>query len=113
MRIITEPTNLKEIWEKRDTPFVEMLKIVVDIENEILAVDSEMHADLEEKLLERGSKQNDLWGANVYPLRKTDDFIEFTALINIRPAQDNKSMEVLDENKKQRMDKIIRELLVQ
>ena len=112
MRIITEPTNLNEIWEQRETPFVELLKIVVDIENEIIAVDSEMHADLEEKLLERGSKQHDLWGANVYPLRNSDDFIEFTALINIRPAQDNKSMEVLDTGNKQRMDKIIRKLLI-
>lgn len=111
MRIITKPTSLKEIWENRETPFVELLKIVVDIENEILAVDSEMHADLEEILLEQGSRQKEIWGANIYPLRKSDDYIEFTALINIRPAQRNKSMEVLDKNIKQKMDIIIKRLL--
>ena len=112
MKIITRPTKLKDIWDSRETPFVELLKIVVDVDKGIVAVDAEMHADIEEMLLEKGSLQTNIWGANIYPLRESDDFVEFTALINIRPSQGNKSMEVLDISIKQRMDQIIKKLMI-
>ncbi len=41
-----------------------MIKIVVDIRRQILAGGGEMHADCEQALLEDGSEQDDLWGAN-------------------------------------------------
>jgi hypothetical protein len=47
-------------------------------------------------LLENGSRQEDLWDANYYPGRGRDDCIEFTSLINIRPAQKNRSMTIED-----------------
>lgn len=112
MQIIKEPTRLKDIWQGRETPFVELLKIVVDVDKKIIAADAEMHADLEEMLLQKGSLQTNIWGANLYPLRESDDFVEFTALINIRPSQGNKSMEVLDEALKQRMKAIIKKLIL-
>jgi hypothetical protein len=74
--------------------FEDMVKYVVDVERGILAVGGEMHADAEEVLLESGSRQADLWGANYYPGKGPDDCIEFTCLINIRPAQGNRSMAI-------------------
>jgi hypothetical protein len=59
-------------------------------------VGGELHADAEALLLSQGSHQEDLWGANYYPGRGQEDCIEYTALINIRPAQGNRSMEVAD-----------------
>jgi hypothetical protein len=112
VQIIKEPTRLEDIWQGRKTPFVELLKIVVDVDKEIIAVDAEMHADLEELLIKKGSLQSHIWGANLYPLRESDDFVEFTALINIRPSQGNKSMEVLDEALKQRMKTVIKKLIL-
>ena len=60
--------------------FGDMVKGVVDIERELLALDADLHADLEALLLEDGSKQNDLWGINLYP-DDDEDFIEFDSLI--------------------------------
>jgi hypothetical protein len=112
MKIIKQPININEILKSRETNFVEMLKVVVDVQKEILAVDAELHADLEQLLIENGSEQKNLWGANVYPLKSKDDFIEYTALINIRPAMGNKSMEVLDKDVSSKMETIIRTLLL-
>ena len=68
--------------------FGNLVKAVVDIENEIMAVDGELHSDQEALLLEKGSKQKDLWGINLYPDNK-DDFIEYDSMINLRPSQNN------------------------
>ena|ERR1700719_4170233 len=77
--------------------FGDMVKYVVDVERRIAAVGGELHADAEQLLLEDGSRQVNLWGANYYPGRGPDDCIEYTALINIRPAQGNRSMLIADE----------------
>jgi hypothetical protein len=74
--------------------FEDMVKIVVDVRREVVAVGGELHADAEQLLLEQGSRQNDLWGANYYPGRGAEGCLEYTALINIRPSQGNPSMEI-------------------
>ncbi len=76
--------------------FEDMVKYVVDVERGVIAVGGEMHADAEHVLLDDGSRQADLWGANYYPGRGREECIEYTALINIRPAQGNRSMEIQD-----------------
>jgi hypothetical protein len=111
MQIIRQPTSLIKIWEGRETAFEEVLKIVVDIKKSLIAVDAEMHADLEQILLKEGSTQQDLWGANVYPLRPRNDQIEYTSLINIRPALGNRSMEVVDPLIRKKIQDIVTELL--
>jgi hypothetical protein len=74
--------------------FEDMVKYVVDVQRGVAAVGGELHADAEALLLETGSQQHDLWGANYYPGRGEEECIEYTSLINIRPAQGNRSMEV-------------------
>ena len=76
--------------------FEEMVKYVVDIEQGIVAIGGELHADAEQCLLEMGSQQKDLWGANYYPGRGREHCIEFTSLINVRPAGGNPGMEIQD-----------------
>lgn len=77
--------------------FGDMVKYVVDVERRVAAVGGQLHADAEQLLLEAGSRQADLWGANYYPGQAPDDCIEYTALINIRPAHGNRSMVIEDE----------------
>lgn len=96
MRIIRTKTKLSEIWNNREIQNTTLLKIVVDIKRRVIAVDAEMHADLENLLLDDGSKQEDLWGANLYPERGNTEFFEFTSFINIRPATGNRGMEIND-----------------
>ncbi len=83
--------------------FEDMVKFVVDIERGIAAVGGELHADAEARLLEHGSRQEDLWGANYYPGRGQEGCLEYTALINIRPSQGNCSMVVEDEALRRRI----------
>lgn len=91
--------------------FEDMVKYVVDIERRTAAVGGELHADAEHLLLESGSLQSDLWGANYYPGRGPDECIEYTSLINIRPAQGNRGMLIVDPLIRERVREITFALL--
>jgi hypothetical protein len=86
--------------------FGDMVKYVVDIESRLAAVGGELHADAEQLLLARGSRQADLWGANYYPGKGPDDCIEYTSLINIRPTQGNRTMLIADSSVRERVREI-------
>ena len=86
--------------------FEDMVKYVVDVERGVAAVGGELHADEEALLLEHGSRQEHLWGANYYPGRGPEACIEYTSLINIRPAAGNRSMVVEDESRRARIREI-------
>jgi len=94
-----------------DRFFEDMVKFVVDVEREIIAVGGELHADAEALLLDGGSRQEALWGANYFPGRGAADCIEFTSLINIRPAQGNRSMEIQDESVRARVRELTLRLI--
>ena len=87
--------------------FGDMVKAVVDVDREIVAVDGELHADLESLLLEDGSAQRSLWGINLYPDLPGDQWIEFDSMINLRPSQGNRSRGVEDEAIRQRVRAIV------
>jgi hypothetical protein len=95
-----EPATLRRLVERH---FEDMVKYVVDVERGIAAVGGELHADEEALLLAHGSRQDDLWGANYYPGRGRDDCIEFTSLINIRPARGNRGMTIEDPSVRARI----------
>lgn len=96
MIIIKEPININNIIEMASNRYGDMVKAVVDVKRELVAIDSDLHSDLETLLLEDGSTQEDLWGYNIYPELDGEDFIEFDSLINIRPRQNNFSRDVED-----------------
>jgi len=90
----------------------DLVKAVADTEKNILVIDMGMHADGEAYLMERDSKQNDIWGINLHPSDYgTDDFIEFDSMINIRPSQGNPSKDVLDKNTRQQIINLIGEVV--
>ena len=95
-RIIETRIAPAELAELCRANYETMVKFVADIEKQILAVGGELHADAEAMLLAQGSHQSDLWGGNFYPWKSPEARIEFTSFINIRPADENASMEVLD-----------------
>ena len=111
MRILDSKITKQELIEKYLAYFKTLTKVVVDIEKRILAIDAELHSDLEAYLIEHGSNQENLWGINLYPNKPKDDFIEYTALINIRPHQNNRSMEIEDTNIKEKIKNIIASLV--
>jgi hypothetical protein len=91
MKIVAETLMLDELKQMAAATFGNMIKAVVDIDRELIAVDAELHSDLEALLLENGSKQKSLWGINLYPEIQGEDFIEFDSMINMRPSQGNRS----------------------
>ncbi|MDO8735016.1 MAG: DUF5674 family protein [Elusimicrobiota bacterium] len=111
MKIIETKIKKSELIKKYLSYFKTVAKVVVDIEKEIIAVDAELHSDLEAYLLENGSEQENLWGINLYPFKNKTDFIEYTALINIRPHQYNSSMEVENRKIKAGIRKIVDKLI--
>ena len=112
MEIIDKSVKRQYIAAMQDIFFGDMVKGVVDIEKGLLAVDAELHADLERLLLENGSLQPDLWGINLYPELNGEDFIEFDSMINIRPYQDNPSRDVLNPETRERIKSIVNKLIV-
>ena len=97
MKIVTDTISLDELKQMSIVIFDNMVKAVVDVDREVLAVDAELHSDLEALLLQDGSGQKNLWGVNFYPELQGDDFIEYDSMINMRPSQGNKSRGVDDE----------------
>ena len=90
--------TLRELSEMASAMYGSLVKAVVDLNLYLLVVDAELHVDQEQYLLEQGSKQNDLWGINLYPQKYgSDDFVEFDSMINIRPRQQNMSRGVENE----------------
>lgn len=91
MKIVKDILQRNELKQLADAMFGNLVKAVVDIDREIIAIDAELHSDLEALLLEEGSKQKNLWGINLYSEISGDGFIEFDSMINIRPSQGNRS----------------------
>jgi hypothetical protein len=94
--LTSEALDPAELRRLAQAFFGDMVKVVIDVRRGRVAVGGELHADGEQLLLEEGSEQADLWGANYYPGRGPERCIEFTAMINIRPAQGNAGMEIQD-----------------
>ncbi len=91
VKIINEPVSLADLKAMAQNGFGNLVKAVVDVDRQIMAVDGELHADEEALLLENGSQQRNLWGINIYPELEGADRIEFDSMINIRPSQGNRS----------------------
>ncbi len=97
IQIIWDSITISALEAMAEGMFGNLVKVVVDVERGCMAVDAEMHSDEEALLLEDGSRQESLWGINLYPGRfGSPDFVEFDSMINIRPRQGNRSRSVDD-----------------
>ena len=112
MVIIRETLKFDELKQMAVRGFGDMVKAVVDVDRELIAVDAELHADLEALLLGDGSQQRSLWGINLYPERQGDESIEFDSLINIRPSQGNRSRGVEQESIRKKIAAVVEKRLV-
>jgi len=84
------------------------VKLAVDVERGILAGGGAMHADCEALLIEDGSQQEFVWGADWNPAAQQ---VTFESLINIRPRQNNRSLELQDATLRAQVEQITRKLL--
>ncbi len=107
IKIIDKKITEKELREIAKKFYGDMIKGVVDIEREILAMGGEYHMDANNILIENNSKQQNIWGFNWYFNKNGDERIEYISLINIRPKQDNRVMEVQNVSLRDKMKRVI------
>jgi len=111
IKIIKDTISKSELSEIARNQFGDFVKAVVDIKKKIMAIGGELHADEETLLLEHGSRQENLWGINLYPNQTGDDWIEFDSMINVRPSQQNYSRRVQDLDIQKRLIHIVNTLV--
>lgn len=112
MIILEEKITIEQLAAVASQLYGDMVKAVADVRKSVLAIDAELHSDLERMLLEEGSEQEDLWGFNIYPEMEDEDFIEFDSLINIRPRQNNKSRDVEDIEVRRKILDIVHQYII-
>ena len=95
--------QMKEMLESLET----YIKLAVDIQRGILAGGGILHADCEAALIEDGSRQEDIWGADWLPDTKQ---VKTEALINIRPKQGNRSMSIQNNEIRRQVEQIVQQL---
>jgi len=109
MKILSDPIKKSDLI-KESKNFIDdnTIKAAVDIKKEIIAVDAPMHYECEQLLLENGSNQEDIWGINLYlDEENPDDLVEFDSMINIRPAENNRTRSVENPETREQIKKVV------
>lgn len=108
MQILEEEIKKEDLKNAKRILEDGMVKAVVDIKKELIGIDSDMHADIEREMLERGSCQDDLWGINLWFDEEGEDFIEYDSMINIRPRQGNRSRGVDNPETREKVKQVVK-----
>lgn len=112
MRIVRDHITLAELTQLAEERYGDLVKAVVDIEREVMAVGEGMHGDEEASLLDDGSRQAALGGVNLYPAEYgTPAWVEFDSMTNLRPLQENRTRSVDDPATRAQIIDIIQRLV--
>jgi len=111
MKIIQDSISIAELKKIARETFGNLVKAVVDVEKRIMVIGGELHSDEEARLLENGSRQEDLWGINLYPELTDENWLEFDSLINLRPLQNNRSRRVENPEIRKKIIEIVNSLV--
>ncbi|OIP97698.1 hypothetical protein COT69_01195 [candidate division WWE3 bacterium CG09_land_8_20_14_0_10_39_24] len=106
--VILKKSASAEDIQKAQEEYKSYIKVTVDIEKGFVAIGGEFHADSEEKLLELGATQENIWGGGIN--LETGE-IETNAIINIRSKQNNLSADVLDSEIREKFIKTVEKYL--
>lgn len=116
IRIIKTPISislsmLSEIAQER---YGDLVKAVVDVKQEIMALGGEMHADEEVLLMEKyGSQRANTWGVNLLPGKfGTDEFLVYDSMVNLKPSFGNRTRGVDDSAVREKIQHLVQSLIV-
>ncbi|KKT34635.1 MAG: hypothetical protein UW22_C0069G0009 [Candidatus Gottesmanbacteria bacterium GW2011_GWB1_44_11c] len=109
--IVRDKLLLSALQEMAEKGFGNLVKCVVDIEKRILVLGGDLHADEEAELLKQGSKQEDLWGINIYPELPYPERVEFDSMINVRPQEGNTTRGIEDPKRQKKVMEIVKALI--
>ncbi|MDI6734461.1 MAG: DUF5674 family protein [Patescibacteria group bacterium] len=114
IQIIKNPIKKTELIKIASEVFGDIVKAVVDVKQEIMAVGGELHADEEVLLMEKEKSEREYtWGINLYPGKSNDDFIEFDSMINLKPHYGNRSRDVESSEIREKIRSVVKKLIVE
>jgi len=113
IKIVKSPIKKSELLEIASEEFGDIVKAVVDVEQEIMAIGGELHADEEVLLIEGGSKRENTWGITIYPEKSEEEWLEFDSMINLKPIFGNRSRDIENPQIKEKIKKIVKKLIVE
>ncbi|OHA89579.1 MAG: hypothetical protein A3C70_02370 [Candidatus Zambryskibacteria bacterium RIFCSPHIGHO2_02_FULL_43_14] len=91
-RIIKDTISKEELKALAHEQYGDIIKVAVDVTQEIMGVGGELHIDIQSLLIEQENSQGqDTWGINLYLEKTGDEFIEFDSMINLKPLLGNKT----------------------
>jgi len=111
IKIIKEKINREELEKIAQQEYVTLVKIAVDTKKEIIALGGEWHSECQEVLIENGSINKNIWGANVTVSAPKKDRVTFHSLINVKPHCGHQQMEIQNADIKEKITQIIDKLI--
>lgn len=113
IRVVKDRISRKELQEIANERFGDLVKAAIDVERGVLALGAELHADAEAELIEKeNSKQEHIWGINLYPGDVGESFLEFDSMINLKPALGNRTRGIDDEAVRAKIREIVDRIVV-
>lgn len=114
MKIVKGAIKISELREMAKNMHGNLVKVMVDVEKKIMAIDAPMHSDLLEFLIkEENSEPMNLWGINLYPDQLKKDFIEFDSMMNLKPGLGNRTRGVENKEIREKIIHIINTVVAQ
>ncbi len=111
-RIVTEGITREELRVLAQKQYGNVIKAVVDVEQNLMGVGGELHVDIQSLLIEKEHSRGDTtWGINLYPEKTGEDFIEFDSMVNLKPASGNRSRGVEDPALRERIRAVVGKLV--
>ena len=89
----SEPFTREEIKQLKEE-FEVYIKTVIDIDKKVCSAGMNRHFEGEQILLEKSSKQSDIWGGGID--LETQE-VDFNSFINIRPSDNNIKNDIQSE----------------
>lgn len=115
VEIVSKPTTIDHLKQTAQRTFGDLglVKAVVDVERQVMAIGGGLHVDEQAALLNDGSRQRAVWGINLYPDQyESPDWLEFDSTINLRPPA-NRSRSVQDPATQAQVIAVVRALVKQ
>jgi hypothetical protein len=111
--VIQKPITREELKDVAKERYGDLVKAVVDVEQGIMAIGGELHADEEVLLMEqKNSRREHTWGINLYTEKTGEDFIEFDSMVNLKPSFGNRSRSVENSEIREKIKVIVQRLIV-
>ncbi len=110
VKILEEKVSLDFIRQFGKEWYPDFLKGCVDVDLERVSIGGEYHIESCEAMTDTGSSFGNVWGFNI-KFTEEKNILEFESLVNIKPAFNNRSRKLENEETIKKADQIIRKYI--